>query len=96
MKKELPGVYAAPINKKMNNNENIYKSTENLERGATLDRNEINKLFNSKEHVYKTRVIVKTREGEFEEDIVGMTNTSLLTLSGKQINLQEIISIKKV
>lgn len=96
MNKNLPKVFAVPIDKKMNNNKDIFMSSKNEIRGEVIDKNEINKIFNSKTHVYKTKVIVTTLRGEKNVDVVGMQNDNLLTLDGQIIPINEIIEIKKV
>lgn len=94
--KNLPNVFAVPIDKKIENNKNIFMSSKKEERGEKINKNEINKIFNSKNHVYKTRVIITTSSGEKEVDIIGMNSDNLLTLDGQVIAISDIIEIKKV
>lgn len=97
MNKNLPNVYAVPITKQMKNNEEIFKSAE-VEglRSTPVNSSLINKIFNDKTHVYKTRVQITTASGKKEVDVVGETKTSLLTLTGETINISDILDIKKV
>lgn len=97
MNKKLPNVYAVPITKKINNNKETFKSSdgEGL-RKAPITSKEINEIFNSKTHVYKTRVRITTKKEVKEVEIVGQTKNSLLTLSGETININDILDIKKV
>lgn len=94
--KNLPGVFAAPIDKKIENNRNVFRSSKKEEHGETISKNEINKIFNSRNHVYKTRVILTTKSGEKEVDVIGMNKENLLTLNGEAIAINDIIEIKKV
>ena len=94
--KNLPGVFAVPIDKKIENNENIFRSSKKEVRGERINKEEINKIFNSRNHVYKTRVILTTRNGEKEVDVVGLNKENLLTLNGEAIAIKDIIEIKKV
>ncbi len=99
MNKNLPNVYAVPITKKLQNNKETYKSFEledDMTRSNRVTIDDINKIFNAKTHVYKTRVKLNTTKGVLEEDIVGLTGDSLLTLSGDTIRIADILSIKKV
>lgn len=99
MNKNLPNVYAVPITKKLQNNKETYKSFEledDMTRSNRVTIDDINKIFNAKTHVYKTRVKLNTTKGVLEEDIVGLTGDSLLTLSGDTIRIDDILSIKKV
>ncbi len=97
MNKKLPNVYAVPITKKIENNKETFRSSKEVEvRSEKISKNEINKIFNSKEHVYKTRVSIKTNMGVKEVEVVGLTNDSLLTLQGEKINIDDILEIKKM
>lgn len=96
MNKNLPKVFAVPIEKKLENNKNIFISSNNEIRGEVIDKNEITKIFNSTSHVYKTRVIIRTVKEIKEYDVVGLNNDNLLTLDGHSIPISEIIEIKKV
>ena len=96
MNKNLPNVYAVPIEKKLNNNADVYRSDKSLDREESISVNEIDKIFNSKEHVYKTRVQIKTKTDSKDVDVIGRTNQSLLTLDGQTIAIQDIVEIKKV
>ncbi len=99
MNKNLPKVFVVPMDKKLNNNKDIFMSKEESfrkEKEETIDINEINKIFNSKNHVYKTRVFIKTQKKQEEVDLIGLKKDNLLTLDGKLIPLTEILEIKKV
>jgi len=58
MEKNLPRVYANPINKALSNNKDIFYSGENETRSInTIDvTKKINEIFASKTHVYKSKV----------------------------------------
>ena len=98
MNKNLPKVFAVPINKSIKNNKDIFISND-ADREVIEERiakTEINKIFNAKTHVYKTRVKISTNTGQKEVDVVGMNNNALLTLKGESIPIKDIIEIKKV
>ncbi len=97
MSKNLPNVYAVPITKKMTNNKETYKSFEvDGDRSSSVSVGEINKIFNDKTHVYKTKVQITTRKGIETVEVVGLVKNALLTLSGESINIEDILDIKKV
>ena len=86
MNRELPKVFAVPIIKDIKNNKEIYLSNEEPQRSSEpINRAEITKIFNSKNHVYKSKVKIKTRVEEKEVDIVGIKNNNLLTLEIKKV-----------
>ena len=84
------------MKERIKNNKDIFISSKSEDRGTTINKNEINKIFNSKTHVYKTKVKIKTTSSEREVEVVGINNDNLLTLDGKSINMNDIIEIKKV
>ncbi len=96
MNKNLPNVFAVPIDKKIKNNEDVFVSGKREERSNSIPLQEIDKLFNSKTHVYKTRVKLVTKTKTEEVDVVGRTSQALLTLDGQTIFLEDILEIKKV
>ena len=98
MKKDLPKVFAVPINKSLNNNEDLFISNMENDRHTkeVIDIKDINKIFNDKKHVYKTKVQIVTKTDVKEVEVVGLQNNSLLTLKGESIPIDEIIEIKKV
>lgn len=98
MKKELPKVYANPINKSLNNNRDIYYSRNNEIRGVSnINVNQkINEIFASRNHVYKSKVRITTATDTFETVIVGKTSDYLLTLSGDKVNISNIENIEKI
>jgi len=98
MEKNLPRVYANPINKTLANNKDIFYSGENDVRSInTIDvTKKINEIFASKTHVYKSKVRIKTNDDILEEVIVGRTGAYLLTLSGAKISIPTIIDIERI
>ena len=96
MNKNLPKVFAVPIDKKLVNNKDIFISNNEEVRGDVINKNEINKIFNSKNHVYKTKIHVITTSGPKEVDAVGLNGDNILTLNGESIPIDDILEIKKV
>lgn len=100
MKNELPKVYANNINKKFNNTQDLFYGLENNRNiSEKLSFNDlikkINEIFNSPNHVYKSKVLVTINGKEEEKTIVGKNENSLFTLDGEVISLNSIWNIKK-
>lgn len=95
--KDLPRVYASPITRDLNNNKKVYTTTSEEVRSIKQENipKKINEIFASPNHVYKSKVHIKTTNGEIDAEIVGKTNNSLLTLSGERININSIESITR-
>lgn len=96
MNKNLPNVYVVPIKKKINNNEELYRNTSTPTKKESINPTEINKIFNSKNHVYKTKVVLSLKDKEINTEIIGLTNDAILTLDGNKVPLNDILNIKKV
>ena len=98
MKKDIPHVYANPLNRKINNQKEIFYSSkeERSERTSPVVRNKnINTIFNSPNYVYKKTVIITTLDGEKESIVIGKTNSYLLTKDNEKIYFTDIIDIKE-
>ncbi len=98
MEKNLPNVYASPINKNINNNKEYYYQAFN-ERKITSKINipeKINRIFSSPNHVYKSKVRITTKDNLIDTFIVGKKEQILLTLDGTRININDIIDIAKI
>lgn len=95
--KELPKVFVSPIEKKIQNNKDLFYSKLLGDRKDTRDiLKDIDNIFHSKNFVYKSQVEIVTKNGVSEETLVGKTGTSLLTMDGKVIPISEIKEIKKI
>lgn len=94
---KLPNVFASPINKKLNNYQDLYRSDSATKSYNPKDINKkINEIFGSLNHVYKSRVRITMNDGTIEEQIVGKTNINLLTIDNKLIKITDILDIEKI
>ena len=94
---KLPNVFASPINKKLNNYPDIYRSDREVKSYNPKDINKkINEIFGSLNHVYKSKVRITMSDGVKEEEIVGKTNINLLTIDNKLIKITDILDIEKI
>lgn len=98
MKKNLPNVFANPINKPLNNNREVYYSDVVEHRNLRSENipQKINEIFASVHHVYKSNVKIITKEGEIFTTIVGKNGNNLLTLNGEKININDILDIQRL
>ncbi len=97
MEKELPSVYANPIQKEFHNvQETYYTERKEMSRSSTKDIvRKIRDIFSSGSFVYKSVVVITTKDGSFETTVVGRTEQSLLTMDGSVIPITSILDIEK-
>lgn len=105
MSKKIPKVFVNKIDKRINNNKEVFYSyidknqkpdiikEEKIEKDSIMDK--INSLFASLNFVYKLDVVITTKDGILNESIIAMTGNNLLTIEGKKINVEYIIDIKQ-
>ncbi len=97
MNKNLPKVYANPINKTFSNNKEVFLSTTEV-RNVKMDNipGKINEIFASPHHVYKSKVEIRMGNDVINTVIVGKTNNELLTLNGEKIKIKDIDYIERI
>ena len=94
---EKPRVFANPINKKLDNNEDLFRSSKSVIKNNPKDINrKINEIFASTDHVYKSRVKITLKDKVLEVDLIGKTNLNLLTMDGRLIRITDILDIEKI
>ena len=103
----LPSVSAFEIKKKLNNSQDRFYGKMSI---PGVSSNEsivskinkiqscpfLNKIFSSKDFVYKSRCRVYFESDVKECTIVGKTSTYLLTLKGEKLPIKDIKNIEKV
>lgn len=98
MDKNLPRVFASPIDKEIHNNKDVFYGNT-MQNRSVIEENipkKINEIFASRNHVYKSRVKITTLTDEFEAVIVGKSGNMLLTLNGEKISIGDIKRIEKM
>lgn len=104
MKKDLPGIFANKIDKKLENNKNccVTKSeelsiskddTRSAEIGLNINQ-KIQNIFNSSRYVYKADVLITTNEGKYEKRIIGKNGDNLITIENELISIGNIKDIE--
>lgn len=96
---KLPKVFVSPINKKINNTQDLFRSDAHkvnpVNNSKDIDK-KINAIFASNNHIFKSKVLITLKDQEITADIVGKTNSNILTLDGKLIKIADIIDINKI
>lgn len=103
MNKKLPSIFKNNISKKTNNKEYCYVSEQkNIEEPIINDNiiiesidEKINKLFNSKNYIYKIDVDIYLNDQVLKKRIIGRNKTQLITIDNEIIEISEIKDIKK-
>ena len=94
---DKPRVFANPINKKIDNVQDLFRSDKENRSINPVDVNKkINEIFASRNHVYKSKVKITLKDKVIEKEIVGKTNINLLTLDGDLIRITDILDIEKI
>ena len=95
--KDLPRVFPGKVLDNLQNTQDIFYGSDRVvsaDKGSIIKK--INDIFASKDHVYKSKVEVKLKNGTGIETIVGKTSTDLITIEGKKIKIIDIEDIKKI
>ena len=94
---DKPKVFANPINKKIDNVQDLFRSDKDSRSINPVDVNKkINEIFASRNHIYKSKVRITLKDGVVEKEIVGKTNINLLTLDGNLIKITDIVDIERL
>ena len=94
---DKPRVFANPINKKIDNVQDLFRSDKESRSINPVDVNKkINEIFASRNHVYKSKVKITLKDKVIEKEIVGKTNINLLTLDGDLIRITDILDIERI
>ena len=94
---DKPKVFANPINKKIDNVQDLFRSDKDSRSINPVDVNKkINEIFASRNHVYKSKVRITLKDAVVEKEIVGKTNINLLTLDGDLIKITDIVDIERI
>ena len=94
---DKPKVFANPINKKIDNVQDLFRSDKDSRSINPVDVNKkINEIFASRNHVYKSKVRITLKDAVVEKEIVGKTNINLLTLDGDLIRITDILDIERI
>lgn len=102
--KDLPKVFHNRIDKKLNNNNNVYYSynkntTEELREDNTNQKTvlqKINDIFSSPNYVYKANVEIVLKDKKINKRIIGRNANYIITMDNNLIPITDIIDIKSI
>ncbi len=95
--KDLPKVFANPIDRSLNNNRSYSYGKLESEKPVRDERAvlaKIDKLFRSENTLYSIDCIIKFESNEEKYTIIGKTNNNLVTRTQKLIPIREIYDIE--
>lgn len=95
--KDLPKVFANPIDKSLHNNRSysygkLEDEKKNRNEGEII--NKIDKIFKSESTLYSIDCIITFENNEEKYTIIGKTNNNLVTKNQKLIPIREIYDIE--
>lgn len=97
MGKKLPDIFANPIDKKMDNTQELFYGTnEERKVDSRSVEQKITSIFASKDFVYKSKVRLTLKNESRIVTLVGMTDKSLLTLDNETILISDIMDIEQI
>ena len=99
--KDLPKVFKNNIDKKFNNNENVYYSNRSTITEETVNDNKtitqkINEIFSSPNYVYKANVEITLKDKKVTKRIIGRNKDYIITMDNTLIPINDIINIKSI
>lgn len=96
--KDLPKVFANKISNDINNTQEIFYSDRTIVKNNVNESvvKKINNIFSSKNHVYKSRVLITFKDKLVEKVIVAKNNSHLITIDGELIKIIDIKDIQKI
>ena len=97
--KNLPKVFANKIGDNINNTQEIFYGSDrtikkNNDRISVIKK--INNIFSSRNHVYKSKVLITFKDKLAEKVIVAKNNSYLITIDGELIKIMDIDDITKI
>lgn len=87
---ELPKVYANMIDKKINNNVNLYRSDNK----SAVDLYKLRNLFDRNGFVDRVEVDIKGKDGWSSEKLVLMKSDYFININNKKIFFDDIVDYK--
>ena len=101
--KDLPKVFQNNIDKKFNNNNSVYYSSndnrslnkEEIKDNRTILQ-KINEIFSSPNYVYKANVEITLKDKKVTKRIIGRNKDFIITMDNTLIPISDIVDIKSV
>ena len=99
--KDLPRVFRNNVDKKFNNNKNVYyssnspKEDEDIKDSKTVLQ-KINEIFSSPNYIYKANVEITLKDKKVTKRIIGRNKNYIITMDNVLIPISDIIDIKSI
>jgi len=101
--KDLPKVFHNNVNKKFNNNSNVFYScndNRNLKNDDVYDKKnvlqKINEIFSSPNYIYKANVEITLKDKKITKRIIGRNKNYIITMDNMLIPINDILDIKSI
>ena len=99
--KDLPKIFHNKIEKKINNNRNVYYSNSNTNnikesRDNRTILQKINDIFSSPNYIYKANVEITLKDKKITTRIIGRNKNYIITMDNDLIPITDIIDIKSL
>ena len=96
--KELPKVFHNKIDKKFDNNRNVFYSSNTYEEDRSVDTRtvlqKINEIFSSPNYVYKANVEITLQDKKVTKRIIGRNKNYIITMDNDLIPISDIVDIR--
>ena len=100
MNKKLPNIFINKINKKLDNNKEVYYSDYD-KKDNVVDkfedikdiRNKMNEMYKDVPFLYKKKVVITLKDKEIEAKVISYNQNYLITMDNKRILLDDILDI---
>lgn len=95
--KDLPKVFANPIDKSLNNNRSCSYGKLEADRSTRNEKeilSKINKIFKNENTLYSIDCVIKFENDEGKYTIIGKTTNNLVTRTQKLIPIRDIYDIE--
>lgn len=105
-----PKIFENQIDKKINNNKEVFDSTKEILEIINSDRKSINggiinnndisvldkitQLINTNGYIFNIGVLIKTKDNQYNTHIASVINNHIITLDNDIINIEDIIDIE--
>ena len=98
--KDLPKVFHNKIDKKIENNRNVFYSNnsynDNTKTNTRSILQKINEIFSSPNYVYKANVEITLKDKKVTKRIIGRNKNYIITMDNDLIPIADIIDIKSI
>ena len=92
--KIIPELYKNPDLNPINNNKTLYKITKENNNNQEEIKNILDSIFYRFGHSYNKKIIIVTKDKEYETYLIARTKEAIYTLENERILISDILKIK--